>query len=271
MSKEAEELHELVTSSYLALEEDRKQSAPSRTESNRDTAAEGRTPAAQRRHERSGTDDNLLRKWIDLVRSVGGKLPYGVGFLIIMLAAIALVFLRGDDAGAPSNESIDQAAELAQDGPATPDPADADAASAVPEFVDADGGTPLSGTWTMYWRNSEGTDSAAFTLRFHGAEGGTVEVLNDETESDTWIVLDGEELRFGFTRTFQAPAKWPADNPYPAGGWDEKSEFTGQRVSDGQFLGRWYRDDWECRPDFVPPCVTQPDPAVYTAWIEQKP
>ncbi len=193
----------------------------------------------------------------------GSKLPYGVGLLILMLAAIAVVLLRSDDASAPTNESTDQATQVDQDSPATAEQTDTDAASAVPEFVDADGGTPLNGTWTMYWRNSEGSESAAFTLRFNGVNGGTVEVLNDETESDTWIEFDGDELRFGFTRTFTG-------NSYPAGGWDEKSEFTGAQVSDGQFLGRWYRDDWECSPDLVPPCVTKPDPSFYTAWIEQE-
>lgn len=186
----------------------------------------------------------------------------------MMLIAIGLALFAGDDASAPSSESDDAATEADQDGSATPDAA---AASDVPEFVDAGGATPLNGTWVMYWRNAEGSENPAFTLQFNGVNGGSVDVLNDETESDTWIEFDGDELRFGFTRTFDAPEKWPEGTPFPAGGWEEKSEFVGTRVSDGQYLGNWYRDDWECRPDRTPPCSTGPDPSFFTSWIEQEP
>lgn len=273
MTKEAEELHDLITSSHQALEEDRKQSESSRTEPKPDIAAEHQAPAGRREQRLSSSDRGLLRGWSKLLEIVGGKLAYGAWFLILVLVVMAFVFFGGDDTGAPSNENAGTATELDQDSAATPEPDSVDVASAVPEFVDADGSTPLNGTWVMYLRNSEGTDKAAFTLRFNGVNGGTVEVLNDETESDTWIELTGDELRFGFTRTFQASANWAENTaiPFPAGGWDEKSEFKGTRVSDGQFSGNWYRDDWECRPDVNPPCSTKPDPSLHTAWIEQEP
>jgi hypothetical protein len=266
MTKEAEKLHELITSSYQALEEDRKQSATGRSEQPPDIAAENRPPVDRRRRRLSRGDRGLLRSWWELHRIAGAALALAA-LMLLVLVVVALGLSR-DDAGSPSSEN---ATELDREGPATPEPESVDAEAAGPEFIDADGSTSLTGTWTMYWRNAADTDSAAFTLRFNGVNGGTVEVLNDETESDTWIELEGDELRFGFTRTFQAPASWPPGSPFPAEGWDETSEFRGTRVSEGQFLGTWYRDDWECRPDLTPPCSTKPDPRLFTAWIEQEP
>jgi len=120
--------------------------------------------------------------------------------------------------------------------------------------VDADATDPLSGTWNMVWRGDDGAEGTAFTLRFEGADTGTVEVLNDENESETWFELDGDVLRLGFTRTFAKPPSWPADSPFPSGGWPENTTFEGDRDSDGSFLGTWYRDDWECNPGLNPPC-----------------
>jgi len=271
MTKEAEELHNLITSSHQALEEDRTPSESSGTEPTPDIAPERETPPARHRPQPSSHGRGLWQSWIDLVGAVGGRLAYGAGFLISVLVVLAFVIFGGDDADAPSNEGAEPATELDQDSTATPEPDSADAAAAVPDFVDADGATPLSGTWVMYWRNVEGNDSPAFTLRFNGVNGGSVEVLNDETESDTWIEFDGDELRFGFTRTFDLSDNWPEGTPYPAGGWDEKSEFKFTRVSDGQFLGTWFRDDWECRPDRTPACATNPIPNSFTAWIEREP
>ena len=271
MTKKAEELNNLITSSYQALEEDRRQSESSRTGPQPDVATEHETPAARHRLEVSTSDRGLFRNWLNLVRTAGGKVPYGLGLAIMLLAAIGLAVFGVNDAGTPSNESADTATGLDQDSPAVPEPDSVDNASATPEFVDTDGSNPLSGTWVMYWRNAEDTDSAAFTLRFNGVNGGSVEVLNDNTESDTWIELDGNTLRFGFTRTSTPPASWPADVPFPAEALDEKTEFNGTRVSDGQFLGNSYRDGWECQPDLTPPCSTNPNPDFYTAWIEQEP
>jgi hypothetical protein len=221
-------------------------------------AQENATPSVQRR-QLSSSDRGPLRNWFDLVKTAGGRIPYGVGFLILLLVVIGLVFFGGDDASAPSNEGAETTTELDQDSQATTEPHSGEVASAVAEFVDADGATPLSGTWVMYWRNSEDTDSPAFTLRFNGVDGGTVEVLNDETEFDTWIEFDGDVLRFGFTRMMER-VDWP-----------EKSDFTGTHISDGQFLGNWFRDVWECDPNRTPPCVTEPDQVSYTAWIERQP
>jgi hypothetical protein len=142
----------------------------------------------------------------------------------------------------------------------------------APPEPDAEGSSdegPLSGTWTMWWRNAENSDNVAFTLRFNGLNTGTVEVLNDENEFDTSFTFEDDGLSFGFTRMFEPPPNWPEDNPF--GGWPEKSTFEGTRVSDGQFLGKWFRDDWECRPERQPPCVTKPEPNVYTSWLEREP
>jgi len=138
---------------------------------------------------------------------------------------------------------------------------------------DADGSNdegPLSGTWSMWWRNAENSENVAFTLRFDGLNTGTVEVLNDEDAFDSWFEFEDDVLRFGFTRMFEPPANWPAGNPFPAGGWPENSTFEGTRDSDGQFLGKWYRDDWECRPELSPPCSYKDVRTFSVAWVERE-
>ena len=85
MTKEAEELHNLITSSHRALEEDRKQAESSRTEPKPDVASEHETPAARRRQPLSSGDRGLWRSWIELLETVGGRLAYGAGFLILAL------------------------------------------------------------------------------------------------------------------------------------------------------------------------------------------
>lgn len=123
----------------------------------------------------------------------------------------------------------------------------------------------------MVWRGDDGAEGTVFILRFNGSNTGTVDVLNDENESETWFELEGDVLRLGFTRTFQKPTSWPADSPFPAGGWPEQTTFEGDLDGNGSFLGTWYRDDWECIPGLNPPCSYKEVRMSFAARVEREP
>lgn len=94
----------------------------------------------------------------------------------------------------------------------------------------------ISGTWAMYWH---GSDNLAFEITFIGSDTGTLEILNDATETDTAFEVDGDQVWFKFTRTFEvAIGKWP-----------EKSTFEGTLTGLHEMTGKWNRQDWECSPD----------------------
>ena len=200
-----------------------------------------------------------------LARTTGGKLGAAFALLSFLIAlAVIASFSGGDAKSTPLNDGGDAAPKPSV---TRPD----DAATGPSEVVDADDATPLSGTWVMFWRNSQGSENAAFTLRFNGSNTGNLEVLNDDNESETWFELEDDVLSFGFTRTFEAPTNWPAGNPFPPDGWPENSTFEGDRDSDGNFLGKWYRDDWECSPDVSPPCSYNLERTFFSAWLEREP
>ncbi|PKQ17575.1 MAG: hypothetical protein CVT68_07820 [Actinobacteria bacterium HGW-Actinobacteria-8] len=185
--------------------------------------------------------------------SMGARILLSALLLLMVLFALAFLsdFFGDDDPNTYANDG-------------------GDAAPAASEAVDADAPGPLSGTWNMVWRGDDGAEGTAFTLRFEGAYTGTVEVLNDENESETWFELEGDVLRFGFTRTFAKPTSWPADSPFPAGGWPENITFEGDRGGDGSFLGTWYRDDWECNPRLNPPCSYKDVRISFPARVERE-
>lgn len=95
---------------------------------------------------------------------------------------------------------------------------------------------PISGTWAMYW---EGSDNRAFEITFTGSDTGTLEILNDDTESLTSFTVEGDQVRFKFTRTFVVSS----------GKWPEKSTFEGTLTGLHEMTGTWARQDWECSPD----------------------
>lgn len=94
----------------------------------------------------------------------------------------------------------------------------------------------LSGTWSLWWTNSLGDESVAFTIRFLGVRDGTVEILNDETETDTSFEWNGDEVSFRFTRLV-------GDRNVP-----EESRWEGTWSSSAEWEGTWSREDWECPP-----------------------
>ena len=100
---------------------------------------------------------------------------------------------------------------------------------------------PISGTWAMYWTNSEGSESQAFTIRFTGGGTGTLEILEDYTEFNTAFEVEGDQVMFEFTRTFQVPI----------GDWPEKSYFVGVLTGRNEMSGEWAREGWECWADHV--------------------
>lgn len=120
--------------------------------------------------------------------------------------------------------------------------------------VNSDAVGPLSGTWTMYWTPKKMTERPAFTVRFTGTDRGTVEILNEDTESNAHFRLDGDLVWFTFTRVFDIETddsgivKWP-----------EISVFEGAFTGVDGISGEWAREAWDCVPDRDPPCVIKPD------------
>ena len=104
---------------------------------------------------------------------------------------------------------------------------------------DANGDGPLGGsTWNMWWTNSEGSESVALVIRFIGDTSGTIEILNDDTESATSFELNDDALSFEFTRLI-------GDREVP-----ERSKWDGE-FDPGRYLvasGTWQREDWSCPP-----------------------
>jgi hypothetical protein len=129
------------------------------------------------------------------------------------------------------------------------------AASTTPSTTSPASAGALSGTWDMYATNSEGHDRQVFTVRFVGADSGTIDILNDDAEYDTvFRLLDDGKVWFTFTRIF--PFK-PTNSP--AIEWTEISVFEGTFVGPDEISGEWARDDWDCVPDRDPPCEYKTD------------
>ncbi len=95
---------------------------------------------------------------------------------------------------------------------------------------------PISGTWAMYWTNSEGSETQAFAITFTGSDTGTLEIYEDDTEVDATFKVDGDRVVFEFTRTFKVPI----------GDWPEKSTFKGTLTGRNDMTGKWARQGWEC-------------------------
>ena len=114
---------------------------------------------------------------------------------------------------------------------------------------------PLSGTWTMWWINDDGSRSDAFTIRFNGAESGTLEILNDETEIDTFFTVDGDLVTLGFTRLQALDPKY-----YTQESVADISFFIGEFEDGNSIDGLWEREGYSCSPDGHPQCVLGTDP-----------
>ena len=118
----------------------------------------------------------------------------------------------------------------------------------------------LSGTWDMYFTNSEGTESIGFTVRFIGADAGTVEILEDTTVRDASFDVDGDQVRFTFTRVFDLPT----------GDWPETSVFEGTLTGDDRMIGEWERQDWSCEPGRDPVCKYGEKPTKFRSRLVRK-
>ena len=134
-----------------------------------------------------------------------------VVFIIVLLFMyLASLIAPGDE----SEGSADTQPSVTESPVVQPSVAQADlVAPTEADAADSSDEGPLSGTWSMWWRNANDSDSVAFTLRFNGLDTGTVEVLNDENAFDTSFTFEDDRLSFGFTRMFEPPPNWPADNP----------------------------------------------------------
>ena len=133
--------------------------------------------------------------------------------------------------------------------PGTQSPADS---------VESEG--PLSGTWDMYWTNIEGNERVGFTVRFVGGQTGSVEILEDDTEYDATFQVNGDQVRFTFTRVFDLPT----------GDWPETSVFEGTLTSDDRMIGQWERQDWSCEPGRDPVCKYGDEPTRFPSRLVRK-
>ena len=169
---------------------------------------------------------------------------FTVLWVVLFLFAVGLLLLlinRPAPSASPSvslGASITESA-IADQGGATGGPIDsADPIDSAEGSIDSTAG-PLSGTWAMYWTGDSQSESQAFTITFTGADTGTLEILNDDTESATTFEVEGDQVTFEFTRAFDVPN----------GEWPEKSVFVGVLQGRNEMSGEWSRQGWECRPE----------------------
>jgi len=122
---------------------------------------------------------------------------------------------------------------------------------------------PLSGTWDVYWTNSDGEENQAFTIRFVGADAGTVEFVEGAYEvMDATFEVNGDQVAFAFTRIFnQADGDWP-----------EASTFEGTLTAAGRIVGEWTRQNWSCAADLSgkSTCRYEPDLARYPSRLVRR-
>lgn len=190
-------------------------------------------------------DDHLRGVASDLGPSNGGKKrrPWKVTFLflILLMAAIGVLFVVIFQPELFTSQS---------------EPLDASGAEsavtdqgAAPSEPTSDTAGSISGTWAMYWTNSEGNESPAFTITFKGTDTGTLEILNDDTETETSFTIEDDKVEFLFTRTMRTD---PATVL-------EESSFRGTLTGADSIVGEWGRQNWECWTDPNPGCRTMPN------------
>jgi len=157
---------------------------------------------------------------------------FGWWFITVVLSDTgAEDYAEPRDNGAIEAESEPIEADDSAGGTGADAPADQSQADSSDDPAGADG--PLSGDWTLWWTNSEGDTSPAFTIRFNGMNSGTVDVTNDATEEDTFFELEGDVLTMGWTRVLERTG---ARSDY----------FIGNVFDDDTIEGVWYRPGSEC-------------------------
>ncbi len=162
--------------------------------------------------------------------------------------------------GAP-NPTV-AAAETTAPGVTAPD---ATEPAAEPEGDGSSNAGRLSGTWIMWWINANGNRSDAFRIRFNGVDSGKLEILNNETEIDTFFTVDGDLVTFGFTR-LQAldPEYYTQDNVSAI------SFLIGEFEDDNSIDGLWETEGYSCRPDGEPQCVPGTGPITEVAGLTRE-
>ena len=120
----------------------------------------------------------------------------------------------------------------------------------------------LSGTWTMWWVNANGQRSDAFTIRFNGVDSGTLEILEDETEIDTFFTVDGDLVTFGFTLLRPLDPEYYTQESVPA-----ISFFIGEFEDANSVEGLWEREGYSCSPDTQPQCNLGTNPSTHPAGL----
>ena len=162
-----------------------------------------------------------------------------VAIAILLLLINRTAPVTGESA-APSDSGTESTV-TDQDAVSSEPTSDTAGSISEPEASISDTAGPISGTWAMYWTNSEGSESQGFTITFTGSDTGTLEIHEDDTESQTSFTVEGDQVRFKFTRTF--------DLEEPFGDWPEGSTFNGTLMGRNEILGKWARQGWECSPD----------------------
>ncbi len=162
-------------------------------------------------------------------------------FLIFLMAAIGVLFavIFQPDLFTSQSEPLDASG--------TESTVTDQGAASSESASDAEGS--ISGTWAMYWTNDAGSENQAFTITFTGTDTGTLEIHNDETESQTSFTVEGEKVEFEFTRTMSTDI----DDVL------EESSFLGTLAGADLIVGDWGRQDWKCWPDPNAGCRTTPN------------
>ena len=163
-------------------------------------------------------------------------LAAGFGLLFVIITRLDLFASDSEPLNASGTEST-----ATDQGAASSEP------TSSTEGSISDTAGPISGTWAMYWTNVKKSENQAFTITFTGSDTGTLEILNDDTEFDTTFQVDGDEVMFEFTRTFEVPI----------GDWPEKSYFVGVLKGRNEMTGEWARQGWECWPDPDAGCASE--------------
>lgn len=121
---------------------------------------------------------------------------------------------------------------------------------------------PLSGTWIMWFIKPDGNRGDVFRIRFNGVDSGTLEILNNETEIDTFFTVDSDLVTFGFTLLSPLNPEYYTQENVPA-----VSFFIGEFEDDNSIDGLWENEGYSCSPADEPPCVLGAEPFTQVAGL----
>ena len=179
----------------------------------------------------SQRDDGPMRWFGNLSRRMQALVLFAAALIVLLgLMFFIAVVIEPARVGEPVEDRSGAVEEAAS-------PEDQSGVDAPEDQAGADGSEDqaegrISGDWTLWWTNADGNTNPAFGIRFKGVDSGTVDVTNDDTATDTFFELEGDELSLGWTRV--------------VGGEPSTDYFVGTIFDEDTIEGVWYRPGSEC-------------------------